>query len=47
MCAAHDQRRTYRDLTWTWPIISPKEDYIPDAAEFRELLRGRAFSARA
>lgn len=28
-----DQRRLYGDLAWTWPIISPKEDYVQEAEE--------------
>jgi SAM-dependent methyltransferase len=29
-----DQRRLYDDLAWTWPIISPPEDYIPEGEYF-------------
>ena len=32
----------YRDLAWTWPIISPPEEYIEEAEEFYRILRGRA-----
>lgn len=35
--ASADQRRMYDDLVWTWPIISPKEDYVEEAGEFRSL----------
>ena len=31
-----DQRRMYSDLVWTWPIISPKQDYISEVAEIRK-----------
>ncbi len=27
--------RMYSDLAWTWPIISPPEDYEKEAAQFR------------
>lgn len=26
----------YSDLAWTWPIISPKQDYITEVAEIRK-----------
>lgn len=35
----HDQRRLYGDLSWTWPIISPPEDYIQEAEEFVRAIR--------
>jgi SAM-dependent methyltransferase len=31
--------RLYRDLSWTWPIISPPEDYRDEAEEFVRLVR--------
>ncbi len=34
-----EQRRMYSDLVWTWPIISPKEDYIPEADEFYKAVK--------
>ncbi len=30
----NDQRRLYDDLAWTWPIISPPEDYVEEGQEF-------------
>lgn len=43
------QNRLYGDLAWTWPIISPPEDYGDEARRFRALLRrtatGRVASA--
>ena len=37
-----DQRRLYGDLAWTWPIISPPEDYVEEAREFCEAIRRNA-----
>jgi SAM-dependent methyltransferase len=34
-----DQRRLYGDLAWTWPIISPPEEYIEEVEQFYEILR--------
>ena len=34
-----DERRLYGDLTWTWPIISPVEDYIEETELFSKLIR--------
>ncbi|MFC1800139.1 class I SAM-dependent methyltransferase [Candidatus Eisenbacteria bacterium] len=34
-----DQRRLYGDLAWTWPIVSPPEDYIPEGEYFAGLIR--------
>jgi len=34
-----DQRRLYDDLAWTWPIISPPEDYVDEAEEFAKIVR--------
>ena len=36
----NDQRRLYRDLAWTWPIISAPETYVEEterSSVFREL----------
>ena len=30
--------RLYADLAWTWPIISPPEDYIDEAEQFARLM---------
>ena len=37
-----DQRRMYADLAWTWPIISPPEDYIEEAEELHRILQAHA-----
>jgi SAM-dependent methyltransferase len=37
--SSKDQRRLYGDLAWTWPLISPKEDYVPESEEVCELIR--------
>jgi SAM-dependent methyltransferase len=29
-----DERRLYGDLAWTWPIVSPPEDYVPEGEYF-------------
>lgn len=34
-----DCPRLYGDLSWTWPIISPPEEYAEEAREFRRFLR--------
>ncbi len=34
-----DARRLYGDLAWTWPIISPPEEYEAEAEEAYRLLR--------
>ncbi|MHC2995545.1 MAG: class I SAM-dependent methyltransferase [Candidatus Atribacteria bacterium] len=34
-----DDRRLYGDLAWTWPIISPVEDYIEETELFSKLIR--------
>ena len=34
-----DERRLYSDLAWTWPIISPVEDYIEETELFSALVR--------
>jgi SAM-dependent methyltransferase len=33
-----DERRLYSDLAWTWPIISPVEDYIEETELFSKLI---------
>ncbi len=37
--SAKDQRRLYGDLAWTWPIISPPDDYIQEAEDFRRVIQ--------
>ncbi len=39
MNANFAQCRLYNDLAWTWPIISPYEDYIDEADEFINAMR--------
>lgn len=34
-----DQRRLYGDLAWTWPIISPPEDYAEESEQLAEVIR--------
>ncbi len=34
-----DERRLYRDLSWTWPIISSKEEYIAETLESVSFIR--------
>ncbi len=34
-----DERRLYSDLAWTWPIISPVEDYIEETELFSKLIK--------
>ena len=34
-----DVRRLYGDLAWTWPIISPVEDYIEETELFSKLIK--------
>ena len=34
-----DVRRLYGDLAWTWPIISPPEDYVPESEFFANLMK--------
>jgi SAM-dependent methyltransferase len=43
---AQDQRRLYADLSWTWPIISPPEEYAGEAEEFHAPIAQRAPDAR-
>ena len=33
--------RLYDDLAYLWPIVSPPEEYIPDAALWRDVIRER------
>jgi SAM-dependent methyltransferase len=40
--ALRDQQRLYADLAWTWPIISPVEDYVTEAETFRRIFRDYA-----
>ena len=37
-----DQRRMYCDLAWTWPIISPPEDYVEESEQLAEVIRERS-----
>jgi SAM-dependent methyltransferase len=32
-----DARRLYNDLAWTWHIISPPDDYIPESEHYHSL----------
>lgn len=34
-----EQERMYRDLAWTWPFISPHEDYAEEAEQFRKTIQ--------
>ena len=42
-----DQRHLYSDLTWLWPIVSPPEDYIGEAAQFLSSIREHAPASRS
>ncbi|MCK4266936.1 MAG: class I SAM-dependent methyltransferase [Thermoplasmata archaeon] len=33
-----DKQRLYKDLAWTWPIISPPEDYREEARQFQQAI---------
>jgi len=33
-----DMRRLYKDLAWTWPIISPPEHYIKESEEIKRAI---------
>jgi SAM-dependent methyltransferase len=33
-----DQRRLYGDLAWTWPLISPPEDYVEEAEHLCQVI---------
>ena len=37
--SGNDERRLYGDLAWTWPIISPVEDYMEETEFFSKLIR--------
>ena len=37
-----DQRRLYGDLAWTWPIISPPENYIEETEQVCQIIREHA-----
>lgn len=37
-----DERRLYKDLAWTWPIISPPSHYKEEARQFWDFLRTTA-----
>jgi SAM-dependent methyltransferase len=37
-----DRRRMYSDLAWTWPIISPPEEYKKETEEFIRLIKAHA-----
>jgi len=39
---SYDQRRLYDDLAWTWPIISPPQDYVEEAELFARVIREHA-----
>jgi len=32
------ENRLYKDLAWTWPIISPPSDYVKESEEYRRLI---------
>ena len=38
----NDQRRLYDDLAWTWPIISPPEDYVAESEYFARVITQHA-----
>jgi len=40
--ADKDERRLYNDLAWTWPIISPAEDYVEESESFSRILKEEA-----
>ena len=37
--AGKDARRLYGDLAWTWPIISPPEEYVDESEFFARMIR--------
>ena len=39
---ARQQNRLYGDLAWTWPIVSPPEDYVDEAEEHWRTLERHA-----
>lgn len=40
--ASREEWRLYGDLAWTWPIISPPEEYAGEALQFWDFLRSTA-----
>ncbi len=42
MTDTKDRRRLYKELAWTWPIISPPEEYRTEARQFWDFLRTTA-----
>jgi len=34
-----DERRLYRDLSWTWPIISPPKEYVEESETFCKAIK--------
>jgi SAM-dependent methyltransferase len=38
----HSDERLYYDLAWLFPIVSPPEDYVNEAAEFTRAIRQHA-----
>jgi SAM-dependent methyltransferase len=38
----NDERRLYNDLAWTWPIISPPEDYVAESEYFAQVISQHA-----
>lgn len=34
----NDIRRLYKDLAWTWPIISPPKDYIKESEKLKDII---------
>ncbi|MFH1312953.1 MAG: class I SAM-dependent methyltransferase [Candidatus Eisenbacteria bacterium] len=40
--SAKDQRRLYDDLAWTWPIISPPEEYVGESENFARVISQHA-----
>lgn len=34
-----NQWRLYKDLSWTWPIISPPQDYVEESERIKRLIR--------
>ncbi len=37
-----DKRRMYGDLSWTWPIISPPDDYREETEEYIRLIKDQS-----
>ena len=37
--SSNNHHRLYSDLSWTWPIISPPEDYIQETEWFCKIIR--------